>query len=428
MPLTLARRFLVALCLGASLAVALHALGQGRILGFVVDGGGAPLAGVKVVITSPEIASYRQEKITDAKGQFTLIILDAARAYTIHLEKEGYVTREQPLKPKIEDTSKEVYTLLRPAQTAQSNAPAAPVPDAAAVAALKGKNDAVAAYNEGVTALHAKDQGTAIAKFEQAATLDPKLAPAQSALASLYLEQKKYPEALAAADRALALELGKEIAMAARYEALKGIGDGPRAAEALDALAKQHPGREVAVRLFNEAAELSRAKKVDDAVTYLRRALEIDRTLTPAYQALVNIDLARHGNADALAMAERWLEIEPHGLEALQARYKVLAAMKDPRAKEAKAALDGAKGDSGKDPYNQGVSLYNINRIPEATKLFEQVVAADPNHAKAHYMLGLCYANAGDLAKAKEQLETFLRLAPNDPDAASAQQMIKDLG
>ncbi|HVT57603.1 MAG TPA: tetratricopeptide repeat protein [Thermoanaerobaculia bacterium] len=424
---TLVRGSLFALLLAASLAAALHALGQGRVVGSVVDGAGAPLAGVKVLVTSPEIGSYRQEKTTDAKGQFNMIILDAARAYTIHLEKEGYVTLEQPLKPKIEETSRETYTLLKPTQTAQPS-PAAPAPDPAAVAALKGKNEAIAAFNEGVAALHAKDHVTAIAKFEQAATLDPKLAPAQAALSGLYLDQKRYPDALAAADRSLALEPGKESAMVARYEALKGMGGRARAAEALEALAKQHPGRDVAVRLFNEGAEATREKKGDDAVAYLKRALEIDRTLTPAYQALSNIYLGRQAHADALAIADRWIEVEPQNIEALQARYRVLTQMKDARAKQAKAALDNAKVDTTKDPFSQGVSLYNLNRIPEATKFFEEVVAAKPDHPKAHYMLGLCYANAGDLAKAKEQLETFLKLAPNDPDAASAQQMIKDLG
>ena len=70
------------------------AIGQGRVLGTVVDPGGAPIAGVKVVVTSPDMATFKVEKTTDARGQFTLIILDAQRLYRLHLEKQGFVTQE----------------------------------------------------------------------------------------------------------------------------------------------------------------------------------------------------------------------------------------------------------------------------------------------------------------------------------------------
>ncbi len=116
----------------------------------------------------------------------------------------------------------------------------------------------------------------------------------------------------------------------------------------------------------------------------------------------------------------------PQSLSALQLRYKVLTELKDPRAREAKAAMDNAKGDAG-NPLNHGIELYNGNRIPEATKVFEGLLQTDPNNARAHYMLGLCYTNAGDLARAKEHLETFVKLAPNDPDAQNARQMLAEL-
>jgi hypothetical protein len=97
--------------LGVVLAPAARAVGQGRVVGTVVDGSGAPIADVKVVVTSPEMPTYRLEKATDGHGQFNAIILDAARHYRIRFEKAGYETLEQPLEPKIEDTLKETYTL-----------------------------------------------------------------------------------------------------------------------------------------------------------------------------------------------------------------------------------------------------------------------------------------------------------------------------
>lgn len=440
------------LLLSGFAATAAHAADQGRLLGTVVDAAGSPLAGVKVIITSPDMATYRVEKTSDAHGQFSAIILDAQRQYRIHLEKQGYVTLEQPLKLKIEDTLRESYSLQPDAGPAAAGsqrsqrseqggaaAPAgqpagtsgkAPAPPPADAAEAKARHDAAVAYNEGVTALKAKDMQTATAKFEQAATVDPKLAEAHAILAGLYLEQHRPADALAAADRALALEPGKPRVMIDRYQALKALGDKQRAAQALAELAASHPGpelaRDVAVSLYNEAADALREKHVEDAAADLKRAIEVDRTLEPAYGALANIDLTKKDYPAALDVADRWVAAAPQSLSALQLRYKVLSELKDPRAQQAKAAMDGAKGDAS-NPLNHGIELYNGNRIPEATKVFESVLQTDPKNARAHYMLGLCYTNTGDLARAKEHLETFLQLAPNDPDAQNARQMLAEL-
>jgi Tfp pilus assembly protein PilF len=446
-----ARALGCALLLLSSFAAAAHAADQGRVLGTVIDAAGAPLAGVKVIITSPDMATYRVEKTTDGRGQFSAIILDAQRQYRIHLEKQGYVTLEQPLKPKIEDTLRESYS-LQPAtgpaaagsqsggaaapgappagQPAGASGKAAPAPPPKDAAEAKARHDAAVAYNEGVAALKAKDMPTATAKFEQAATVDPKLAEAHAILAGLYLEQHRPADALAAADRALALEPGKPRVMIDRYQALKGLGDKQRAAQALAELAASHPGpelaRDVAVSLYNEAADALREKHVEDATADLKRAIEVDRTLVPAYGALANIYLTKKDYPAALDVADRWVAAAPQSLSALQLRYKVLSELKDPRAQQAKAAMDSAKGDAS-NPLNHGIELYNGNRIPEATKVFEGVLQADPKNARAHYMLGLCYTNTGDLARAKEHLEAFLQLAPNDPEAQSARQMLAEL-
>ena len=446
-----ARALGCALLLLSGFAAAAHAADQGRVLGTVVDAAGAPLAGVKVIITSPDMATYRVEKTTDGRGQFSAIILDAQRQYRIHLEKQGYVTLEQPLKPKIEDTLRESYS-LQPAtgpaaagsqsggaaapgappagQPAGASGKAAPAPPPKDAAEAKARHDAAVAYNEGVAALKAKDMPTATAKFEQAATVDPKLAEAHAILAGLYLEQHRPADALAAADRALALEPGKPRVMIDRYQALKGLGDKQRAAQALAELAASHPGpelaRDVAVSLYNEAAEALREKHVEDATADLKRAIEVDRTLEPAYGALANIYLTKQDHRAALDVADRWVAAAPQSLSALQLRYKVLADLKDPRAQQAKAAMDSAKGDAS-NPLNHGIELYNGNRIPEATKVFEGVLQADPKNARAHYMLGLCYTNTGDLARAKEHLEAFLQLAPNDPEAQNARQMLAEI-
>jgi Tfp pilus assembly protein PilF len=428
---------LLVICAGAA-----QALGQGRVYGTVVDPGGAPVAGVKVIVTSPEMATYRLEKTTDAHGQFSAIILDAVRQYRIRFEKAGYEALEEPLKPKVEDTLKATYT-LQPQQApaaeagaAPGAAPAGPAPSGPAAAAggasaaeVKTRNEAIAAYNEGVAALKAKDVPGAMARFERAAAIDPKLAAAQAVLADLYLDQKRPADALAAAERALALEPGRARVQLVRYQALRALGDRAREAQALDALA-EHPAadvaRDVAVYLYNDAADATRDKNPDLARADLKRALAADPTLEPAYGALARLDMAQNDDAGALAVADRWVAAAPQSLQALQMRYELLSRLKDPRAREARAAMENAKAGAGT-PLNQGIDLYNANRIPEATRIFEGVVAAEPGNARGHYLLALCYTNAGNLVAAREQLEAFLKIAPAGPEAETARQMLKEL-
>ena len=193
---------------------------------------------------------------------------------------------------------------------------------------LSGADQAVAAYNEGVTALKGGNVAAALPSLEKAASLNPKLPEAQVALAEAYLDQKRYGDALAAADRYLALRPNDAEGLRARYDALKGAGDNDKAREALDALAAADPkSSDAAVRYFNEGAERARTGKLEDAAVFFEKAVQIAPT--------------------------------------------------------------------------------------------------DPKFAKAHYVLGLTYAK-DDTKKeaAKEQLNAFLQMAPNDPDAATAKEML----
>jgi tetratricopeptide (TPR) repeat protein len=303
----------IALVLAVALGTAgpLLAVGEGRILGTVVDAAGAPVADAQVLLTRPG-ASYKQEKKTDAKGTFTLLVLDATKDYQIHIEKAGFTPVDEPVKPKIQDTLRVSYTL----QPVVAKAPAGPQ-------VLSGENQAINAYNEGVAKLQAKDKAGAVAKFEAAATLNPKLPDAQIVLAELYLDQGKKTEALAAAERYLALSpSGANAArgLSVEYDAYQALGDTAKADAALEAWIKAEPGRETAVRLLNKGVALFNASKVDQAVQIFERVLQIDPTLAKTHYML-GLSYANSGQ-DAKAKAEltKFLELAPNDENAATAK------------------------------------------------------------------------------------------------------------
>jgi tetratricopeptide (TPR) repeat protein len=260
------RAALTAFVLALAAAGSLHAAGEGRIIATVVDDESkAPLEGAKVILTRPG-TGYKLEKTTDKKGQVMLLVLDATQEYQIHAEKAGYNPFEGPVKPKLEDSIRLTFTLVK----------AAPAPQAEGPKEMPGTEKAILAYNEGVTALKSGNLAGAAPKFEEAVALNPSLAEAQGALAEVYLELKRPGDALAAADRYLALKPGDPRVLRARYDALRTAGDGEKAKEALEALRTADPkSPETALRYFNEGAERTRTGQYDEAAVFFERVTEI---------------------------------------------------------------------------------------------------------------------------------------------------------
>ena len=411
------RALSAALILALSLSAAAHAVGEGRIIGTVTDPSGKPLQGIKITLSRPG-TNYKQEKVTDANGKFTVMVLDATQEYLLQMEKEGYGSYEETIKPKPSDVLRLSYTLSEVVEQPTG-------PSEEEVKQLEGKNQAIAAFNEGVTSLQANNLAAAAAKFEEATKLDSALAPAYGALAEVLVEQKKYPEALAAADRFLELEPGNVRALRVRFDAIRAMGDKEKLGPALEALAAVDTSRETAVRVFNLGAEASRGGDREGAIAYLKRAIAIDPTLDQSYAALGQVYLVKKSFKEAAEAVEPVLARDPKNLEALTIRYEALKAAGDKAgAKAAQGLMKAAQASMNPDDlYKQGVALYNANNLVDAVEAFNTALIANPKHAKSHYMLGLAYAGT-DAAKAKEHLQKFLELAPNDPDAAQAKEML----
>lgn len=65
----------------------------------------------------------------------------------------------------------------------------------------------------------------------------------------------------------------------------------------------------------------------------------------------------------------------------------------------------------------QGQSLLNQKRYPQAQAAFQQAISVDPNFAPAHFFLGYAYANAGQCQQAIGEFQSALRIDPNMKEA-----------
>lgn len=200
------------------------------------------------------------------------------------------------------------------------------------------------------------------------------LAPGAGAVAS---EEAKKKEAAIRADFEAAVALnneGKFDESIAKFQAV--IGEAPKCASCY----------------ANIGSIYLRQNKYDEAEKAYKQAVDTDPNLGAGYTGLMNVYNA-------------------------QKKFDLAEQMAAEAAKRS-----GAEGGGNADAlYNQGVVQWNANKFPEAQANFEAAIKADPNHAEAHFMLGKVFINLGKLKESAEEFQTYLKLAPNGPNAKEAQ-------
>jgi tetratricopeptide (TPR) repeat protein len=181
-----------------------------------------------------------------------------------------------------------------------------------------------------------------------------------------------------------------------------------------------------AVKVYNEGAEAARLGDTKVARQKFEAALELDPELSNALSALAAMEWEAGNQQAALGFADRALAVDPGDTNALSVRYQALTALG--REEEAAAALTALQQ---ADPatraavlYNEAADAFNAGDVETARSKAQEAVEADDNHAKAHYLLGLTLFSTGDSEGAKAHLQRFLELAPDDPDAATAREML----
>jgi tetratricopeptide (TPR) repeat protein len=408
----------------AALAAAAPALAarEGRLVGRVLDPDGKPIPGVSVNATAKSLAHYEKTATTDGKGIFIIDIEKIGVVYTYRFEKAGY----QPIL--INETWNTMGTVRREFRMAPGAAASTGGELVAPTSA--GGNPAIAAFNEGVRAFEVRDYKAAVARFEQALRLDPSLRQAWAALGQIHLEQKRYPEAAEAAEKAIALGAGGPSILRVRWEAYRHLDDEAKTRAAREDLEKATRLEDDARRIHNEAVALAKIGNHQDAFARFKEAAEIDPSLDPAWLGMAQSGLEIDRGADALAAARKLLESNPAHPEALRLRYNAALKLKDEAevvdALVALAAIEPAV--SRDNLYKLARQAFDADDAVRAKERFAKVLALDAEHPRANYYMGVLLVRENDKAGARAHLQKFLRLAPNDPEAGTAKGLLGFIG
>lgn len=184
-----------------------------------------------------------------------------------------------------------------------------------------------------------------------------------------------------------------------------------------------------AINVFNLGVQALNAGQVEEAIAHFKEAIEKKEDLGNAWAALARAYYEKKSYQDAVETAEKAITLEADIDSMNQILYTSYSALGDD--KKAEAALAKLKESdperAGKNMFNEAADLYNNGQMAEARAAFEKILEVSPDEAKAHYMLGLVLVGMEENSAAKEHLSRFIELAPDDPDAATAREMIQYL-
>lgn len=169
--------------------------------------------------------------------------------------------------------------------------------------------------------------------------------------------------------------------------------DPAKAADTLKEAVAVHPNFPLALNELG--VQYLKLRQTNKAVEVLREACKLD---PDAFAARLNLGVA-------LLEAKQFTHSEEHLREALKRNSSAVTAH-----------------------MYLGITLLRLNKFEEAEK--ELLIAAESNAAQlsmANYYLGGLYWRKKDYARAVEQLEKYLLLTPQAPDADRVRATVKDL-
>jgi len=199
------------------------------------------------------------------------------------------------------------------------------------------------------------------------------------------------------------------LAEAARQRA---AGDPVAALAALDEALTSHPANPLLH--FNRGVALADEKRYEEAISALRRGLELDATHAEARLTLAKVLVTSHQYEPALAEIDRYADLAgpaPQSFDELYVRGLALRHLN--RMEESEAALRAALTvDSGHADalFNLGAVLARRGVLDEAVAYLRKAAGLDPSKADVRYQLSQALRRAGDSAGAQRELDEFQRL------------------
>jgi len=161
------------------------------------------------------------------------------------------------------------------------------------------------------------------------------------------------------------------------------------------------------VDVFNEGVQAIQRRDLETGLARFEEATRMKSDFVEAWRALGQLYLAAKRPADALAAADRTLELSATDAAALRDRYDALVALG--RTEEAEAGLErlattDRTPDTARLLFNSGAAAWNAKNAELARKRFGQALDIDPKLYQVHSALAEIH-----IAEAQETQDEALK-------------------
>lgn len=267
--------------------------------------------------------------------------------------------------------------------------------------------------NSGNVFMLAGQPQQALTAFQEALHDHEGLPVLHANVAAALTEMQRYDEAIAACDRAIALEPGHARALSTKGRALLAVGRSEDALVALqDALLRRPDHIEA---LVYRGLVLNQLDRLDDALGTFNLALQLAERHPDAHHGRGIVLYRKDLLGDALSEFDRALAIEPRHADAENSRGNAYMELQDyAAALESYNRVLTLRPDDPDALNNRGNALAQMRRTMEAIDSFDTALRVAPNHADALYNRGVAFADVGMLTQALDSLNASVQARPDD--------------
>jgi tetratricopeptide (TPR) repeat protein len=226
--------------------------------------------------------------------------------------------------------------------------------------------------------------------YSKVVELDPTSADAWAGVSLALAQMGRLPQAVAAAQRGLAMDAWHPRCLQYRGATMGRLGDHAGALEAYTLYATAHPSDPVA--WTGRAGALVRLSRFDEGIAALTRALELEPTRADIWLSRAELEIKLNRPEAARTSLERLLTLDapPVVRERAEALLREVGGpVKKPAPAAAAPPPARPPGDPFKEALERGDAFLKQNKASEALVEFDRAVAAQPQSANAWYKKGL---------------------------------------
>jgi putative PEP-CTERM system TPR-repeat lipoprotein len=287
--------------------------------------------------------------------------------------------------------------------------------------------DAWSTYYLGVTHFVENNHEQALTNLGRFVNDMPGYVPARKLLAYLLLREGQYGQAESLVRPVLAAYPDDIYAMNILASALLGRGESAEAMQLLERAVALNPDSPVAQ--MNLGVTLLRQDKKEGGIEYLERAIDIDPGFDQAQAMLAMYHLKQGDVAQAIGVAESFVNEQPDNAFAstLAGRVYLVAKRDEDAIRMFTRARELSPGDAAANSFLAAMAM-NSDRLDEARKYYREILSHHENDLLTLVNLAILDTKTGDRVSAKANLEQAINAHPSavHPRTLLAREYLKE--